>query len=46
MGFAKEVSLNDHLENCGNNEAVGTIFLKEAFTHFKKYFKYMRVPYN
>ena len=42
-GFGKEDSLNDHLEYCGNNEAVRTIFPKETFAHFKNYFIYMRV---
>ena len=44
-GFAKEDSLNNHLEYCGNNEAVRTIFPREAFTNFRNYFKYMRVPF-
>ncbi len=28
-GFAEEDSLNDHLEYCGNNEAVRRIFPKD-----------------
>ncbi len=36
--FAKEVSLNDHLEYCGNNEAVRTIFPQEVFTNFGNYY--------
>ncbi len=44
-GFDKEDSLNDHLEYCGNNEAVRTIFAKEKFTHFKNHYKYMRSPF-
>ena len=44
-GFDKEDSLNDHLEYCGNNEAVRTTFAKEKFTHVKNHYKHMRVPF-
>ncbi len=46
-GFDKEDTLNKHLEYCGANETVRTIFFLEegSFTHFKNYYKSMRVPF-